>query len=40
MDVIAGHAPRSRIEPAFVMEADQERRTLNAITGWLGRIQS
>lgn len=40
MDVIASHAPRSRIEPAFVMEADQERRTLSEITGWLGRIQS
>lgn len=39
-DVIASHAPRSHIEPAFVMEADQERRTLNEITGWLGRIQS
>lgn len=39
-DVIASHAPRSNIEPAFVMEADQERRTLNEITGWLGRIQS
>lgn len=38
-DVIASHAPRSRIEPAFVMEADQERRTLNEITGWLGRLR-
>jgi flavodoxin len=39
-DVIASHAPRSPIEEPFVMEADQERRTLNEITGWLGRIQS
>lgn len=39
-DVIASHASRSHIEPAFVMEADQERRTLNEITGWLWRIQS
>lgn len=37
--VLASHAPRARIEEAFVMEADQERRTLNQINGWLSRIQ-
>lgn len=37
MSVLSGHAPRARIEPAFEMEADQERRTLNEVTGWLER---
>jgi flavodoxin len=33
--IVTGHAPGARIEPAFSMEADQERRTLNQITAWL-----
>lgn len=37
--VLAGLAAGARIEEPFVMEADQERRTLNQINGWLGRIQ-
>lgn len=37
--VLASHAPGARIEPAFVLEADQERRTLNEVNGWLGRIE-
>ena len=37
--VLASHAPGARIAEAFVLEADQERRTLNQITGWLGRIE-
>lgn len=37
--VLASHAPGARIEEAFVMEADQERRTLNQINGWLGPIE-
>lgn len=36
--VLARHAPGARIEQAFVMEADQERRTLNQINGWLSQI--
>ncbi|CAM5525279.1 flavodoxin [Sphingobium scionense] len=36
---LAGLAPAARIQPAFVMEADQERRTLNQIKAWLGRIE-
>lgn len=36
--VLASHTPRARIEKPFVLEADQERRTLNEIRGWLGRI--
>jgi flavodoxin len=36
--VVTEHAPRARIEPAFSMEADQERRTLNRVTSWLGEV--
>ncbi len=35
--VLNSHAPGARIEPAFVMEADQERRTLNQVSAWLER---
>lgn len=38
LSVLASHAPGARIEPHFVMEADQERRTLNEINGWLSEI--
>lgn len=34
--VLADHAPYARIETPFVMEADQERRTLNQVRSWLG----
>ena len=37
--VLASHAPGARIEAPFVMEADQERRTLNRINGWLGPVE-
>lgn len=33
---LAIHAPGARIEPPFVMEADQERRTLDQVNRWLG----
>lgn len=36
LDVIAYHAPGAQMAEAFVMEADQERRTLERVTGWLG----
>jgi flavodoxin len=36
--ILADHAPGARIEPPFSMEADQERRTLNQVTSWLGEI--
>ena len=36
LSVLASHAPGARILDAFVMEADQERRTINLITEWLG----
>jgi hypothetical protein len=35
MAVLAAHAPGARIEPPFVMEADQERRTLGRVRDWL-----
>jgi flavodoxin len=36
--ILASHAPGARIQTPFVMEADQERRTLNQVKGWLGQI--
>jgi flavodoxin len=39
LSVLRNHAKGARIEAPFVMEADQERRTLNEINGWLGRIR-
>lgn len=35
--VLAGHALGASLAGEFVMEADQERRTLEQVTGWLGR---
>lgn len=40
LSVIASHAPGARIEPPFVMEADQERRTLDQVNGWLKQIKT
>lgn len=39
LSILNSHAPGARIEPPFVMEADQERRTLNEIKGWLAEIE-
>lgn len=33
--VLAGHAPRAELRSPFVMEADQERRTMNSVNEWL-----
>ena len=33
--VLASHAPRARLRNGFVMEADQERRTMERVTNWL-----
>jgi len=33
--VIASHAPKARLLQGFVMEADQERRTMERVTDWL-----
>jgi hypothetical protein len=37
--VLASHAAGARIEPPFVMEADQERRTMTQVKDWLGSIE-
>lgn len=37
---LASLAPAARIAPAFVMEADQERRTLDQIKSWLGGMEA
>ena len=34
--VLAEHAPRARLADGFVMEADQERRTMEQVRNWLG----
>lgn len=35
--VLASHATGAAIEESFVMEADQERHTLNQVRDWLGQ---
>ncbi|AWH33248.1 flavodoxin [Stenotrophomonas sp. SAU14A_NAIMI4_8] len=34
--VLATHAPNARIQKPFVMQADQERRTMDSVNAWLG----
>ena len=36
LSVLASHLPKARLLPGFTMEADQERRTMERVTGWLG----
>lgn len=38
--VVASLAPGAKREPALVMECDQERRTTEAVTDWLGAVRS
>lgn len=33
--ILASHAPKARLRPAFSMQADQERQTMERVTGWL-----
>ena len=33
--VVASHAPKARLLKGFVMEADQERRTMERVTDWI-----
>jgi flavodoxin len=33
--VIAAHAPKSRLMDGFVMESEQERKTMERVNGWL-----
>jgi flavodoxin len=35
LDVLKSHAPRARLLEGFVIEADQDRRTLEQVTAWL-----
>lgn len=39
LSVLAEHAPGACIEPPFVMEADQERRTMIEVWGWLSKVE-
>lgn len=39
LSVVASHGSGATIEAPFVMEADQERRTLNEVRGWLNEIR-
>lgn len=39
MAVIHAHAPGATVAEPFSLEADQERRTLNQVRGWLGSIR-
>jgi len=36
IEVLQAHMPEADLRPAFSMEADQERRTLEQVSGWLG----
>ena len=36
--VLTRHAPKARWRDAFVLEMDQERRTIERVTGWLGGV--
>lgn len=38
--VIASHAPKALLRGSFVMEADQERRTMNRVAEWLTGIDA
>ncbi|MBB3221659.1 flavodoxin [Pseudoduganella umbonata] len=39
MDVLSAHAPRARLtDAAFVMQGEQEKQTLERVSGWLGKI--
>lgn len=40
MDVVRGLATSAQIAEPFVMEADQERRTLGEVRGWLEKIEA
>jgi flavodoxin len=39
LNVVGEHAPQARLLEGFSIEADQERRTLEQVTSWLGGIQ-
>jgi hypothetical protein len=35
LEVLKSHAPKATLKEALVMEADQERRTMNTVLTWL-----
>jgi hypothetical protein len=37
--VLASHAPKARLRPGFVMEADQERQRMNQVNDWLSGVK-
>lgn len=37
--VLARYMPKVRLHQGFVMEADQERRTMNQVNGWLKEVK-
>jgi flavodoxin len=39
LSVLARYAPGARLIEGLTMEADQERRTLNTVTQWLGTVR-
>ena len=39
LDTVAELAPQARIVTPFILEADQERATLNSVAAWLGTIE-
>ena len=38
LSVVRQHAPNARLIEGFTIEADQERRTLEQVTSWLGGL--
>jgi flavodoxin len=38
LSVVRAHAPEARLIEGFALEADQERRTLEQVTSWLGGL--
>ena len=39
LDTVADLAPQARIVTPLILEADQERATLNSVAAWLGTIE-
>ena len=39
IDTVADLAPQARIVTPLILEADQERATLNSVATWLGTIE-
>ena len=38
--ILASYAPMAQLHRGFSLEADQERRTINRVKGWLGELDS